>query len=594
MLITQSAVIFFDVVSSWADNNYSLMTSSVLYFLNSVYFILFYIRAYASYVFTANVFRVDLILDKVKANLMLIPLAVSILMVASTPWTGIIYTIDAKGYHTGPFYDVLYIISYFYLAASFITMLIYRDNIKKRRYWYSMLLFNAIILAGIICRRAFPTLLLMDTFYLMCVIDVYLTFQNPEFYLDLKGSVFNSSAFRDYIEENNGLLAHRLLGVAIHNYHEMRDIYGATKLDEGIGMIARYLSVTFPSCNVFYYGRGRFMILGPSDMAYEECTAMINKMFDKPWTEENMELYLEVGYVTADLTGKLNSTDAFFNALLLGFSEAERKDDRIPVVVSDVQMAENENEVSVKRALEAAIEGDRVEVFLQPIVDAGTEKVAGAEALCRVRDSKGDLIPPGLFIPIAEKNGRINQLGEQVFEKTCRFVSENDISKLGISWINVNLSPMQFMKPDLAERYEAVIKRYGIDPKVIHLEITEEAMVDDVFLRRQMQAMQHRGFMFVLDDYGVGYSNLTRVKKCSFINVKFDMSIIRDYCKEPDEILPNMILTFKHMNYGVTAEGVETEEMAKMLKDVGCDYLQGYYYSRPLPMSDFAQKYSTF
>ncbi len=593
LLILQSAVIFFDIVSSWADNEYESMAVSVLYLFNSLYFILFYARAFLAFIFTANVFKMDPFSSMLRAFLLAVPVNIGIILVCISPWTGIIYSIEADGYHAGPMYNIIYFITYFYLAISFIVMLTHRQNVNKKRYWYSMLLFNVLLLVGIIMRRVFPMLLLMDSFCLMSIITAYLTFENPEFYLDLKGAVFNTNAFKDYLEERNGKLAHRLLGVVIHNYYEMRDIYGGKQMDVGVALISRYLTESFADCNVFYYRRGRFIIMGPSDLNFEDCIKKINARFDQPWKDEDIELYLENSYVTMELNGEISSLDGFFNILISNFEKADKQDNTTPVAVSGTQIENNKFEVSVKRALEAAIDEDKVEVFLQPLVDAKTEKVVGAEALCRIRDAEGSLISPVVFIPIAEKNGRIIQLGEQVFEKTCRFISENDMSKLGISWINVNLSPIQFMKADLAQRYDATMRKYNVSADMIHLEITEEAMIDDIFLRKQMQPMQSMGFKFVLDDYGVGYSNLTRLKKCPFVNVKFDMSIVRDYCNDPDEILPNMIQTFRHMKFGVTAEGVETAEMAKMLKETGCDYLQGYYYSKPLPLDEFVQKYST-
>ena len=163
---------------------------------------------------------------------------------------------------------------------------------------------------------------------------------------------------------------------------------------------------------------------------------------------------------------------------------------------------------------------------------------------------------------------------------------------MGVEWINVNLSPVQFLRKDLADRYAAIIEKYGINPDKIHLEITEESMIDDNFLKKQIQAFGDKGFKFVLDDYGTGYSNLSRLKKCPFINIKLDMSIVWDYFNEPDDILPTMIQAFKQMGFGITSEGVEDDEMAKVMKKIGCDYLQGYFYSKPVPLDEFVKMYS--
>ena len=117
-------------------------------------------------------------------------------------------------------------------------------------------------------------------------------------------------------------------------------------------------------------------------------------------------------------------------------------------------------------------------------------------------------------------------------------------------------------------------------------------MIDDNFLQKQVKAMESKGFKFVLDDYGTGYSNIARLKKCPFINIKLDMALVWDYYKEPDVILPSMIDAFKKMNFGITSEGIEDESMAEEMKKLGCDYLQGFHYSKPIPMDEFVEKYS--
>ncbi|MCR5271389.1 MAG: EAL domain-containing protein, partial [Lachnospiraceae bacterium] len=208
-----------------------------------------------------------------------------------------------------------------------------------------------------------------------------------------------------------------------------------------------------------------------------------------------------------------------------------------------------------------------------------------------IRDADGNLIPPDLFIPIAEQNGTINKLGEIVFKKVCLFINNMDITSKGMSWINVNLSPIQFMRIDLAERLQNILKQTGTDSTLIHLEITEENLKDDSLLINQMETLRDAGFCFALDDYGKGYSNVARLRNCPFINVKIDMSLVWDYMKSPDELLPGVINVLSHLGFEITAEGIEDENMANEIQKLGATYLQGYYYSKPLPMKDFAIKY---
>ena len=190
---------------------------------------------------------------------------------------------------------------------------------------------------------------------------------------------------------------------------------------------------------------------------------------------------------------------------------------------------------------------------------------------------------------MAEQEGYIVRLGEQVLSKVCRFIRDHDMKALGIRWINVNLSPVQFMSRDIPERFSAILKQYGVDQEMIHLEITEQSMIDFSLLHDQITDLHDNGFQFALDDYGSGYSNLSRVRQYPFSNIKIDMEVVRNYCRDRDVLLPALIQGFKQMNLSITAEGIETEEMAGAMKDVCCDYLQGYYFSRPVPMDEFVK-----
>ena len=150
--------------------------------------------------------------------------------------------------------------------------------------------------------------------------------------------------------------------------------------------------------------------------------------------------------------------------------------------------------MQIKKSVELALDQNSVELFLQPVVDSKTFKLVGAESLARIRDTNGQYIPPFLFIPVAEKNGRINLLGEQMFEKTCQFIKSTNIKAAGLSWINVNLSPIQILRRDLNERFASILNNFEVSPEMLHLEITEESMID---------------FNLLQDEIGLDWSNDT-------------------------------------------------------------------------------------
>ena len=439
----------------------------------------------------------------------------------------------------------------------------------------------------------FPTLLIYDTFCLMAALIIYLSLGNPEFYLERRNMTFNSRALKSYLEENERNGKYKILAFGIRDYHDVREMYGAVQMNQGIALISSFLRANYPECLDFYYQGGRFVLLGDMNMDWEDIHEELRCRFKMPWCSEDAELYLEAGFAMIDCSNGYHSAEEVLNTMGIMLEKADALGSDFNILADENALAEFEARIAIKRVMENAIDHNAVEVYLQPIVSAKSRKLMGAEVLSRIRDSEGKIIPPAEFIPIVEKNGRINQLGEQVFEKTCKFISENETDKWGLYFINVNLSPIQFMRPDLGDRFLSIIKMYGVAPEKIHLEITEESMIDEQQMEKQIRIMLRDGFLFVLDDYGKGYSNLTRLKKSPFINVKIDMEVVWDYCSDPDDVLPMMVETFKKLGFEITAEGIETEEMADKMTRIGCDYLQGMLFSSPLPADEFLKKYKT-
>ena len=593
ILIVEGIVTFFDMISSWADNMYEVLPALLLVLLNSVFFLTFNIRVFLFFDITTIILRLDFWKHKFMAFIGCIPYLVTQLIAIVGVVEGTIFYIDDTGYHRGPFHFVIYVCLFFYQLLSFALVFKYRHKIRRKNERVSTISFNIVLLLGAFFRIIFPTLLLYDTFCLMAALILYLSFGNPEFYLERRNMAFNSKALRSYIEENENRGRFKMLAFCIRDYHDVREIYGSIQMNQGIALISSFLKGNYPDCLDFYYQGGRFVILGDVNMNWDDIHEELRHRFMLPWKSDDAELYLEAGFAMVDCSNGYSSADEVVSIMTVMLEKADALGSDFNILADENALTDFEERISLKRSMENAIDKKEVEVFLQPIVAAKSRKLVGAEALARIRDCEGSIIPPAAFIPLAEKNGRINQLGEQIFEKVCQFISENETDIWGLYFINVNLSPIQFMRSDLGSRFLSTIKMYGVNPEKIHLEITEEAMIDEQQMEKQIRIMQRDGFQFVLDDYGKGYSNLTRLKKSAFVNVKLDMEIVWDYCNAEDDILPMMVEAFKNLGFEITAEGIETEEMARKMAEVGCDYLQGMLFSSPLPMEDFLEKYKT-
>ncbi|MBR4277821.1 MAG: EAL domain-containing protein, partial [Lachnospiraceae bacterium] len=507
-----------------------------------------------------------------------------------SPFLRLLFYVDESGFHYGILYPYIYVVGFSYAITSLILLRYFHKDMPKRES-YCMVLYNIILIASLIVRMALPTTLLMDTFVLIDIIIVYLGFENPEYFLELRSTVFNSIALREYIEENAGKMDYKVIGIVVHRYQVIREVYGANQTDVGLSLIGKYLKQFFPKNKIFYNRKGRFVVFVDPKTDVEYACKNLSKRFRKPWKSEEAELYLTPGFVTIDLSENDYTADEILGSMSRIFEKAGNSESGEIFYISKADVQKNKTDTLVRRYLESAIDNNTVELYLQPLVNR-RGRIVGAEALARIKDFEGNIIPPGMFIPLAESSGRINEMGEQIFEKTCSFMRYLMAENINLDWINVNLSPVQFVRTDLAERYSAIAKKHKVDPGLIHLEITEESVVDESFMTSQIQALGEKGFKFVLDDYGTGYSNLSRLKKCPFINIKLDKSLVWGYDKEPDVILPNMVSTFKSMGFGITAEGIENTKMEDDMKGIGCDYLQGYLYSKPIPTSEFIKLFN--
>ena len=591
IFIIDFATIIFDVICSVFLEHFNNVPVCVLRIQNVIYFILFLQRIICFFMFTTIIIKKDLRSSFKEKFINILPFEIINVFVVLNLFCDTIFRISDEGvYSQGPLYFLIYVCAFYYLFLSIVYILRNRKRLSTTALT-ACLAYNIILLAGYVLRIALPTYLIMNFFTLISIIIIYLSFQNPSLLKEERTGTFNLKALQLLFSEMKPEKYPVILGFAIHNYNDLREIYSNNQTDAGLLLIGNYLKQNFPHMLIFYLTSGRFVLMGKDISSIEDTRQKIETRFKAPWNAgKAVDMYLDVSFTQIKPEAFFCNRDLVLTTLLSNLIEAGNQEHaNIEISVDQVKKIETKKEI--KRAVELAVEQNTVELFLQPVFDAKTQKLQGAEALARIRNGMGEIIPPGDFIPIAEKNGRINILGEQMFEKTCQFIQSHDIAAMGLSWINVNLSPIQLLRHDLCSRFTDILKKYDTPAEKIHLEITEESMIDYDLLYRQMELMKKAGFLFVLDDYGRGYSNVARMRRCPFINIKLDMEFVWDYFNSKDKLLPTITQTIKEMGFTVTAEGIENQEMAAEMKKIGCDYLQGYCFSQPIPVEKFIEKY---
>lgn len=237
---------------------------------------------------------------------------------------------------------------------------------------------------------------------------------------------------------------------------------------------------------------------------------------------------------------------------------------------------------------EEAIQKHRFEVWYQPKYSTDDAVPVGAEALVRWRDKDGTLIPPFKFIPLFEKNGMIAKLDEYVFEEVCRQQKKWQREGKDILPVSVNISRASLYYSSIVEKYVKIVESYNIPIEYVQLEITESATIENAEVKELVERFQDAGFRLLLDDFGNGYSSLATLNTLHFDVLKVDKSLI-DYIGNSDgeKLLICIIELAKSLGLCTTAEGVESAEQVKFLKNLRCNDIQGYYFSKPLPMVEY-------
>ena len=376
--------------------------------------------------------------------------------------------------------------------------------------------------------------------------------------------------------------------VSAHDFDTAKHLYGVNQIQRQLELVSKRIKGITPKTNIFYLGGGRFIILSRENADTPELTA-------RKWKWQ-FERQLKLSDETVPMT---------FTIMLIPFDILKREIERIEELINfasgrsyhenqrgnyaitEAILSKLQREKDIEAALKKALEQHRVEVFFQPIYSTGADRVVGAEALARLNDDNMGYIPPNEFIRVAERNGDITELGRQIFDRVCRFVNNEKVVNQGIEFINVNLSPAQCLDDDLAADLSGIAFKHGVPMNMFDFEITESFIDDHQAIVNQMTRLQASGAELSLDDFGTGASNIAQLLKLPIHVVKLDMSVVHSYFKGESKLLPDLIQMFRNSNMKIVVEGVETVEMKTQLAEMGCDYEQGYFFSKPVPPNAF-------
>ena len=334
------------------------------------------------------------------------------------------------------------------------------------------------------------------------------------------------------------------------------------------------------------------------DMPEEELIQKLKDFFEKLSVLEedsNYKIYYKCGLVPMLRAMLSGNRVADFAKMAQALATNQK---RTEIIVYTDEMHDNLSWGNyIKAYVETALEEDEFLVYLQPKFDIIKEKLKGAEALIRWNYKGKDFLPPYRFIPFFEKDGSIAKIDDLVLAKVCQAFARWKAEGKELYPISINLSRSRLDDKKLIEKLVSIVDQYGVDHKLIDFELTESASYDNMeHMISVLQELRRCGFKISMDDFGTGYSSLSLLTKMPIDTLKIDKSFVDNIAKENERkediiVIRHIIALAKELGFVCLAEGAESKMQVDRMRELGCEIIQGYYYSKPIPSAEYEEKF---
>jgi len=382
-----------------------------------------------------------------------------------------------------------------------------------------------------------------------------------------------------------------VIAIDLEHFRLFNDWYGREKGDELLARTGVLLAeVERESGGVAgYFGQDDFCLLAPYDQGK---IGRLHKDLIKLFTDMNTAVGFRPMLGVCKVEDDVPMLDLIDRARLA--LENARRDIKVGICLYESKMQEKTNkEYEILLDFKEGLRNREFQVYLQPQCRISSGKVVGAEALARWRKADGTVVSPADFIPVLEKYGFVADLDCYIWEEVCRLIREwIDAGHESIP-VSVNVSQADFYTIDVPDYLNALVSKYGIPKHLLKVEITESAFAESVrIVADTTQRLRDSGFLVLMDDFGSGYSSLNMLSGLNVDVIKLDAGFFRmgeEDVRKGTRIVESIVNMAKNLSLPIITEGVETKEQVEFLEGLGCRFIQGFYYYRPMPVPDFLE-----
>lgn len=428
----------------------------------------------------------------------------------------------------------------------------------------------------------------------LSLLYIMLFVTNPEEKMDFKSLLLNYDSYlRDTGRAIDTKRPITVIMMNITNFKNLEKMFSYDNMIELLRRIAAKIEAINESQelagDLYYNNNGQFRIVMDSKSkdliknGIEELYVMLNSVF----LISGFDIALESNVCVVNYPEDFTKYEEFTNFGSLYFHEPKHSE----ILYAKDLLDQRKYDIVARldSIIERGILNNGFEVYYQPVYCVGKEKFTHAEALVRLHDEQYGLILPDVFIQGAESNGTITRIGRIVLDEVCKFISSDEYKSLNLEKVCINVSPIQLMQKDYADEVISTLQRYNIRLDQIILEVKEsEAYEDQKAILDNIEMLARVGIELSIDDYGTGYSNMTTVSKMPARAIKLDRGFVLSEANEKYKVVvENSISLMKSLGKKVVVEGIETKEFLDKFVELGSDYIQGFYFSKPLPEHEF-------
>ena len=542
-----------------------------------------------------SISNIDLVKNKKWRRSLNVPYMLFTALVIASIWTGWVYTFDSNGMiMTGSIPLIKQIYTAYYAVLTVAVIIYCRKTIGFEKITFILNCVAFLFCANLI-QMIFPEHRIFFFVMALCVICMIYSVKRPNESFDETNALYRDVLLKEAALNYESNTPFFIFFIRIHDYKILTDSLGQDSVNEIFSDITSFLTVFTKGTNVFRVDDNVLAIKMKvmKEESTENMMKAIAQRFKQAWKNGMMKAALSTSFVKATCPKDVPTYEDFVHLI----SVVGRKEGIIDHIYGAEEIIGEDYEKEIIEAIRNGLEKDKFQVYYQPIFSTKEKRIVAAEALVRLNDDKLGFISPEVMVPLAEREGYILEIGKKVFTEVCRFFMEENLTDLGIEYIEVNLSVKQCMHHQLAENFLEIMKEYGLTNSQINFEITESsAMVSNAAVISNINYFEENGVSLSLDDYGTGYSNVSYLYQMPFQILKIDKSILWSSEKNPkaDFTLRSIFDMTNRLGLHVVVEGVETEAQIIKLLKLGCDYFQGYYFSKPIPGKEYIRYLKEF